>query len=379
MHFDDVQILRLIDEYEQTATAYIYNGFVLLNAIAGGRILEIPNDYRQFARELLIAREAELVTFEELVGAGYRPLDPRVDAHMWLQQIGEIRLTIAGRDRARGRLILLPPPDPDEDDGRPIAYLTLENVAREIGDTYSAAQLQHFLTDSKIPQSYVPDVTAGTVGAEYVVGVLQELERGACAARRILRAFLGAWLSGALHSRPSDKSRAAVLRYLNQQGWHLRDGRLVVGEASAGGPEQPEPGSRAERIGRLHPRIGEIADRYPHTLEVAVQEAFKSLMPRVRSMTGLTLDGTQLMAKAFADDGPLRIADPRAKEAGSTIQEGYRFLFMGAVLGMRNPGAHHLLVPMTDDEAFEELGFASLLMRELDGVEGALPVEDGGS
>jgi uncharacterized protein (TIGR02391 family) len=369
VHFDDVQILRSIDEYEQTATANIYNGFVLLQAIATGRVLENPNDYQAFAWELLIAREAGLLTFEELVGAGYQPLNPKLDAHQWLQRISDIHLTIAGRDRARGQVFVQPPPDPDEDDGRPIAYLDLADVAREIGHRYSVDQLRHFLTDSTIPPSYLPEITDSDDGWEYVAAVLHEMERGGAAARRVLREFLGAWLSGRLHSRPTDESRQEALRHLNQQGWQVRDGRLVVDEPTDGGPEALAPGSREERIARLHPLIRDIATEYSDRLEVAVQEAFKALIREVRSRSGLGSDGNALMGQAFSDDGPLRIGDPRADSEGSSIQEGYRFLFMGAVLGIRNPTAHHPLVVPAEDEAFEQLGFASLLMRRLDEVE----------
>ena len=88
---------------------------------------------------------------------------------------------------------------------------------------------------------------------------------------------------------------------------------------------------------------------------------------RVKEMTGLDADGSDLMARAFADkDGPLQIGG--SDDTGRNIQAGYRFLFMGAVRGIRNPDAHELFVPLSDEEAFELLGLASLLMRRLDAV-----------
>jgi uncharacterized protein Ymh len=42
---------------------------------------------------------------------------------------------------------------------------------------------------------------------------------------------------------------------------------------------------------------------------------------------------------------------------------------MGAVAGIRNPDAHELFEPLDEDEAFEKLAFASMLMRRLDDAE----------
>ena len=41
-------------------------------------------------------------------------------------------------------------------------------------------------------------------------------------------------------------------------------------------------------------------------------------------------------------------------------------MFMSAVLGIRNPDAHELFVPLDEEEALEKLAFASMLMRRLD-------------
>ncbi len=41
---------------------------------------------------------------------------------------------------------------------------------------------------------------------------------------------------------------------------------------------------------------------------------------------------------------------------------------MGAVRGIRNPNAHELFIPLNEEEAFEQLGLASMLLRRLDGV-----------
>ena len=64
------------------------------------RQIDQASDPSALAHELLIARDAGYLTFEDSFYGGSHRVDPRVDAHYWLQQIGNIQLTLAGRDRA---------------------------------------------------------------------------------------------------------------------------------------------------------------------------------------------------------------------------------------------------------------------------------------
>jgi uncharacterized protein (TIGR02391 family) len=111
-----------------------------------------------------------------------------------------------------------------------------------------------------------------------------------------------------------------------------------------------------------------LASRYVESghPEVAIFESFKAIDARVRQMTGLDISGSDLMARAFADHNPpIRFAD-LTTETGRNVQSGFRFIFMGAVRGIRNPDAHELFRPLDEAEAYERLGLASLLMRRLD-------------
>lgn len=47
-------------------------------------------------------------------------------------------------------------------------------------------------------------------------------------------------------------------------------------------------------------------------------------------------------------------------------QEGFRFIFMGAMQRIRNPKAHDEVVQEDEDRAYDYLALASLLMRRLD-------------
>ena len=130
-------------------------------------------------------------------------------------------------------------------------------------------------------------------------------------------------------------------------------------------------GGQDARIAALHPDVRQVADRYMESghPEVAIFEAFKAINNRVKAMTGLHLDGSKLMGEAFADSDPPIVLGDLSTETGKSIQAGFRFLFMGAVRGIRNPDAHELFKALDAEEALETLAFASMLMRRLDAAQ----------
>jgi uncharacterized protein (TIGR02391 family) len=363
VRFDDLELLATIHELEQSEPGALGNGLTLLAKIAGSEPLDPNRDYAPFVHELLLAYRAGFLTFVDNAGGGsVARADPRMNPNSWLQQIRDIRLELAGRDRALGRQVYRPLPDPDEDDDRPIAGMTLEEIARAIGDVYVGTQIPRFLHDSGIPDSYIPDF-AGSKW-EYLLAVFVDLHDGGSAARRALREFIGRWLEHQLHTWPDAELAERVRAHLLQQGWHVRHGRLVVGEPEAA---SFTPSDKTARLGDLHADIRQAAERYlADHMEVAIFEAMKAINMRVRATTGLDLDGSDLMAKAFGDKEPRILLADLSTETGRNIQAGFRFLFMGAVRGIRNRDAHELFRPLGEAEAFEELAFASMLMRRLD-------------
>jgi uncharacterized protein (TIGR02391 family) len=250
--------------------------------------------------------------------------------------------------------------------------MTLEDIARAIGDVYTGTQLPRFLRDSGIPEGFIPPFEPQTKWA-YIFAILEAMHEGGSAARRGLREFIGAWLEGRLHTAPSQDLRKHITALLRQQGWHVLDGRLLIGERTYEEPGPVTAAGRDVRVSALHPEVRQVAERYldRELPEVAIFEAFKAVNNRVKKLTGSDLDGHTLMGQAFSDKQPLlRLADP-ATETGRNIQAGYRFLFMGAVQGLRNPDAHEQFVPLDEEEALEKLAFASMLMRRLDDVPSA--------
>jgi uncharacterized protein (TIGR02391 family) len=98
----------------------------------------------------------------------------------------------------------------------------------------------------------------------------------------------------------------------------------------------------------------------------AILEAFKRVELRVRAQSGLEGTGQDLMARAFhGDPAPIDVR-VEAGQSGQDEQEGFRFLFMGAARGIRNPKAHEAVSQLDPQRALEYLALASLLLRRID-------------
>jgi uncharacterized protein (TIGR02391 family) len=103
----------------------------------------------------------------------------------------------------------------------------------------------------------------------------------------------------------------------------------------------------------------------------AVFNAFKAVEDRVKKLTERPEIGKRLMTYVLNENSPSldvtsQNSDPDQK---GDEREGFKFLFMGALLGLRNPRGHGGPLATSEDEATEMLGLASLLMRMLDRAE----------
>ena len=98
----------------------------------------------------------------------------------------------------------------------------------------------------------------------------------------------------------------------------------------------------------------------------AIFEAFKLLEEIVREKSGCTdLFGKNLMAHVFNEKNP-KIRVLEGGEFDEDVQEGFKFLFMGASQGIRNYKAHHNVIQQDPFITLEYLGFASFLLKRID-------------
>lgn len=364
--WDDIEILKYIDarQTEHSGQPLWTDGRELMNDIAGSMVTEFE-EWRGFVQELHMARDAGLLVFETTQYAGGAPLRPETDPYYYLQQLRDFALTVKGRDRARGRLVAQSVPDASEDDGRLISSLIIKQIAAAVSEMYEPDQAQVFLREAGIP----PEGTGlpENVRAGDLLDVLTGVYRAGSAGRRALRSFIGRWLDDQLISGPSDEQRSAIVEQLARQGWYVKNGNLVIDEPTRGA-RTTTPILRDARLAALHPLVVEVATPYFGSghRATAVFEAMKAVNNRVKAMAAIDADGIGLMGRAFADNSPALALGDLSTQTGRNIHAGFRFLFMGALQAIRNPSAHERFETLSENEALEQLGLASLLMRRLD-------------
>jgi uncharacterized protein (TIGR02391 family) len=373
--WDNIQILQAIDRHQERfgcGEVWGVDGRQLMEELAGAQVTD-DNLVRGFVHELEIALAEGHLTFIVEDYSGNAQQIRRAYPYQYLQQIRNFALTVRGQDRARGIRVIQPLPNPDEDDGRQISGLILQQIASAIAEEYTTQQILIFLGEGGIPLDRLPlpeetpDVRADPSG--FVFGVLIGLDMWDSGGRRILRGFIGAWLDDRMISGPNNDLRSVLVEQLARWGWYVIDGNLLIGEP-ARGTRTRNPILGDARLAALHPQIVQVAEplfRDGHRA-AAVFEAAKAVNNRVKAMTGLPGDGVGMMGNAFKDEQPPLVLADMTTQTGKDVQAGYRFLFMGSQGAVRNPPAHEQFGDMDDDEAFELLGLASHLMRKLDEV-----------
>ena len=120
----------------------------------------------------------------------------------------------------------------------------------------------------------------------------------------------------------------------------------------------------------LHPRIRDTSEGH---YAPAVLEAYKFVNNAVKARyPSQELDGVALMSHAFGSERPVIRLTACETKSERDEQQGFMYLYMGAIQGIRNPLAHEDITQLDSAKAFEHLTFASLLLRRLDE---ALPPE----
>lgn len=132
-------------------------------------------------------------------------------------------------------------------------------------------------------------------------------------------------------------------------------------------PRRPAPKPKVLTVGGLHPRIGEVAGGLyaDGHLAQAAFDAMKAVEVRVREMSGVDEVGQKLMGRVFGGSIPMFRLTRRNDKLGQDEHDGRTLMFMGAMQGIRNLGAHEL-AGLGEAVTLEHLAMASLLMRWLD-------------
>jgi hypothetical protein len=186
------------------------------------------------------------------------------------------------------------PPDPHEDDGKPITRLTFERITAILAAAYEEPHLRLFLRDGGIPEEMIKPLGEDGGG---LAGVFSRFNAGEANERRVLRQFLGRWLDQQLDSGPNADQERELREDLARQGWFTRDGILVRGEPLHRATMAPLLGG--DLLSNYHPRVQEAA-RPSFSVgnrAAAVFEAFKAIELRVRDLSASERSGVALMGE----------------------------------------------------------------------------------
>jgi uncharacterized protein (TIGR02391 family) len=106
-----------------------------------------------------------------------------------------------------------------------------------------------------------------------------------------------------------------------------------------------------------------MQDNYFH----AVFEATKGLYQRIRDLSGVELDGAELIDKVFSVNQPLLAFTSLRTQSEQSEHKGFAMLLKGCFGAIRNPLAHEpKLLWSGEDDAVDYLTLISLLHRKLD-------------
>jgi uncharacterized protein (TIGR02391 family) len=106
-----------------------------------------------------------------------------------------------------------------------------------------------------------------------------------------------------------------------------------------------------------------ITENYFHS----VFEAVKSIAEEIRKKTNLTIDGAELVEKAFSISNPLIKINTLQTETEQSEQKGFSNLIKGVFGMFRNTTAHSpkIVWKMTEDEALDIMTTISLIHKKM--------------
>lgn len=250
----------------------------------------------------------------------------------------------------------------------------VEQIAKVIGDTncgLTGSEIEHALATLNIPDIDADDTKWRRL-YNALVGRINSSGKTNVVYGFILHCFNPA--NGFSNTERYRSMMDAVNSILMLSGIEVRDdGQLhsVQVAHSLSEVELRTRNLRSELIAcDAHPEVLKccneelLVDDYFH----AVHEAAKSLCGRVKTMTGLELDGTRLFDKTFSTKDPYLALNALQTESEHNQQNGLKELLNGVMHLVRNPTAHELRIhwDVNEKDAVDVLNLISYLHKLLD-------------
>ncbi len=258
----------------------------------------------------------------------------------------------------------------------PFTGEALEAIAKVLGDTadgLSGSEIAHILAQCSI-EDIDPAMTKWRRLYNALAHAQNRQQHGAMVVGFIHKAMKPARWRG--KAAEFNELRANLNEALAFTGLTLgEDGELRRIEAARTLAEAEE---RADRLrGKLKAREvhedvlrfcrAELLQRnYFH----AVLEATKSVADKIRTLSGLSSDGAELVQAAFGQGqvGPVLAINALATDTERSEQRGFVNLLVGLFGTFRNPTAHEARIywPIDEQDALDILSLVSLVHRKLD-------------
>ena len=133
---------------------------------------------------------------------------------------------------------------------------------------------------------------------------------------------------------------------------------------------------RSDAVGGIHP----FAERDIHPgipdsvrglfddghYSQATFEAFKFVDKEVQKHSANDDTGLKLMMKVFSESSPKIRLTAMANQSERDEQAGYKLVFAGSMLAIRNPRGHEVSLAESPHQCLDHLSLASLLLRRLE-------------
>ncbi len=88
----------------------------------------------------------------------------------------------------------------------------------------------------------------------------------------------------------------------------------------------------------------------------------------VAELANVNESGVKLMMKAFSEQTPLIKLTDMTTTSEKDEQEGYKFIFSGSIMAIRNPRGHEYGMQDSPTDCLDHLSLASMLLRRLERV-----------
>jgi len=248
----------------------------------------------------------------------------------------------------------------------------LEYVAGLISEIRSGSGITRFFNAAGYPE-FIHD---GSTKKWFVLRCLQDLNKQTDGLYHVIKIIEK--LADPKQYLNAMEAHKTVLEGLNKvlifHGLRLnKNNRVVVSKEPIPSSPIDTPAGK-EEIGlfkklQLHPEIKRVSEplfKDGHYAQ-AIFEAFKAVNNAVKKKSGLSdKDGQALMAYVFSGNPPVLALNSLQTQSEEDEQEGFKFLFMGAMTGIRNPKAHENIMQTDQYRTLHYLAFASLLFARVD-------------